>query len=77
SDIYPAGELPLAGVTIDALAQRLREREPGRPVLVVKDFEQLPAALHEHTAAGDVVLTLGAGNVTQVGPRLLARLREG
>ncbi|MCA9649036.1 MAG: UDP-N-acetylmuramate--L-alanine ligase [Myxococcales bacterium] len=77
ADIYPAGESPLPGVTIDALAQRLREREPGRPVVVIKDFEQLPRRLREHTREGDLVITLGAGNVTHVGPRLLAHLREG
>lgn len=74
ADIYPAGESPLPGVTIDAFAERLRERAPDRPVVVEKDFERLPDRVHEHVAAGDLVLTLGAGSITRVGPQLLERL---
>ncbi|MCA9706093.1 MAG: UDP-N-acetylmuramate--L-alanine ligase [Myxococcales bacterium] len=74
ADIYPAGESPLPGVTIDALAQRLRQRAPDRPVVVEKRFEELPTCIEQHVAAGDLVLTLGAGNITRVGPRLLERL---
>ncbi|MEM9454691.1 MAG: UDP-N-acetylmuramate--L-alanine ligase [Myxococcota bacterium] len=74
ADIYPAGESPLPGVTIDAFAERLRERAPDRPVVVEKDFERLPDRVREHVAAGDLVLTLGAGSITRVGPQLLDRL---
>ncbi len=74
ADIYPAGESPLPGISIDTFAQRLRERAPDRPVVVEKDFDNLPARLHEHTHEGDLVLTLGAGNITRVGPRLLELL---
>jgi len=74
ADIYPAGEAPLPGVTVDVLAQRLRERSPERPVVVVKTFSELPDRIHEQVHAGDLVLTLGAGNITRVGPRLLERL---
>jgi len=76
ADIYPAGESPLPGITIDALAKRLRERDPKRSVFVAKDLEQLPQQVQQHAREGDLVLTLGAGNITRVGPQLLARLRE-
>ncbi|MCH9680920.1 MAG: UDP-N-acetylmuramate--L-alanine ligase, partial [Deltaproteobacteria bacterium] len=76
ADIYPAGESPIPGVTIDALAQRLREREPGREVVVVKDFDGLPERLTQLCETGDLVLTLGAGTVTRIGPSLLTRLAE-
>jgi UDP-N-acetylmuramate--alanine ligase len=74
TEIYSAGEAMLPGVTIDALAQRVRDRNPARAVLVEKDFERVAERVAEHVAAGDVVLTLGAGSITRVGPRLLERL---
>ena len=77
ADIYPAGEKPLPGVTIDVLAEGLRKRNPKRPVLVEKDFAQLPATLKREIASGDLVLTLGAGSITRVGPQLLSLLGEG
>jgi UDP-N-acetylmuramate--alanine ligase len=74
TEIYSAGEAPLPGVTIDALAERLRARDPARAVVVEQDFERVPERVAEHVTAGDVVLTLGAGSITRVGPRLLERL---
>ncbi|MEM7152930.1 MAG: UDP-N-acetylmuramate--L-alanine ligase [Myxococcota bacterium] len=77
ADIYPAGEKPLPGVTIDVLAEGLRKRNPKRPVVVEKDFAQLPATLKREIASGDLVLTLGAGSITRVGPQLLSLLGAG
>lgn len=74
TEIYAAGESPLPGVSIDALAQRLRDRDPKRVVIVEKDFEQLHERVAQHVSSGDLVLTLGAGSITRVGPRLLERL---
>jgi UDP-N-acetylmuramate--alanine ligase len=74
TDIYSAGEPPLPGITVHALAERLRARTPGRTVVVEPDFERVPERVAEHVTAGDLVLTLGAGSITRVGPRLLERL---
>ncbi len=77
TEIYPAGESPLPGVSIDTLAQRLRERDPERPVIIEKDFARLPEVVAQQVTAGDLVLTLGAGSITRVGPLLLERLGRG
>ncbi len=74
TDVYAAGEDPVPGITIDTLAQRLRERDPSRTVVVEKDFAQLAPRVAEQVEAGDLVLTLGAGSITRVGPRLLELL---
>jgi UDP-N-acetylmuramate--alanine ligase len=47
---------------------------PAPPVTWRGPREGLAEALAAHVAAGDVVLTLGAGDVTRTGPELLARL---
>jgi UDP-N-acetylmuramate--alanine ligase len=68
--IYAASEEPIPGVT----AERLAEIVVGPPTRVVADFPAAIAAVLEEAAPGDLVLTLGAGNVSQLGPQILAAL---
>jgi UDP-N-acetylmuramate--alanine ligase len=72
-DIYAASEEPIEGVHSEAMARRITERT-GRPVFYAKSFPT--AAIMAATAAepGDMILTLGAGNVSQLGPQILERL---
>ncbi len=71
--IYAASEEPIAGVTAENLAVRIA----GPRVEYAPDFT---AAVHTVTAAadeGDLVLTLGAGSVSQLAPQILAALEKG
>jgi UDP-N-acetylmuramate--alanine ligase len=72
TDIYPAREKPLKGVTGKLVVNAARAS--GVEVEWVERLSDLPAALIQLVREGDVVLTLGAGDVTQVGPALLDRL---
>jgi UDP-N-acetylmuramate--alanine ligase len=75
TDIYPAGEDPIPGMTGEAMADALRAT--GHPdVRLVPDVEDVPSALEKAVREGDLVLTLGAGSVTRVGDRFLERLRQ-
>jgi len=74
-DIYAASEKPIEGITGEILAQRIREKS-GKAVQYVNSVS---AAVDSATAAaqeGDMILTLGAGSVSQFGPMLLDRLKE-
>ncbi|MBO0910784.1 MAG: UDP-N-acetylmuramate--L-alanine ligase [Acidobacteria bacterium] len=82
-DVYPASEQPIEGVTGEALARRIAER-PGAPscrdhprcgdfARYVSSFEDAVGAVIGKAEAGDMILTLGAGSVSQVGPMLLER----
>ncbi|SDG42722.1 UDP-N-acetylmuramate--L-alanine ligase [Limimonas halophila] len=62
--VYPAGEDPLPGVTHTALAAGLREHGHRR-VLTINDPEELARLVDAETAAGDTVVCLGAGSITQ------------
>ncbi|MGE5243862.1 MAG: UDP-N-acetylmuramate--L-alanine ligase [Betaproteobacteria bacterium] len=73
--IYAAGEDPIPGVTVDALAAAVR-RSVGVPVDVVPRLEDLAAAIAEVARPGDVVITLGAGSIGSVPERLLEVLAE-
>lgn len=70
-DIYPAGERPLPGVTSDRLAEKMRTQ--GVPLTRLRP-ENGPAALRALVRPGDVVLTLGAGDVWKWGEGLLNAL---
>jgi UDP-N-acetylmuramate--alanine ligase len=73
TDIYAAGEEPIAGVSIDALADAVR-RGSGRPVHVAKEFEAVIPQLLRIVRPGDAVLTLGAGSIGSLPPRLIEAL---
>jgi UDP-N-acetylmuramate--alanine ligase len=72
-DIYAASETPIAGVTSQVLAARVRDR-CGKAAEYVASFDDAVEAIAKSAQAGDMVLTLGAGNVSQLGPLIVDRL---
>ena len=72
TDIYAAGEDPLPGATADSLAEAIRACGHRDVTLVPR--ADLARVARARVKAGDIVLTLGAGDITQVGPELLALL---
>jgi UDP-N-acetylmuramate--alanine ligase len=75
TDIYSAGEDPIDGVTLDALAAAIRRTAKGT-VEVVPRVEDVAPALVRAARRGDVVLTLGAGSIGSVPDRLVAALEN-
>ncbi|MFF5088687.1 UDP-N-acetylmuramate--L-alanine ligase [Streptomyces niveus] len=71
-DIYPAREDPIPGIT-SALITDAAERA-GAAVTAVSDKGAVPDAVAGMAKPGDLVLTMGAGDVTDLGPEILARL---
>ncbi len=63
ADVYAAGEAPIEGASRDALAAGLR-RHGHRRVLTLDSPADLPAMVREEAKAGDVVVLLGAGDIT-------------
>ena len=70
SDIYAAGEEPLAGVSSERLAREIR-RHGQRDVFFTASIDDLPAEIQPVLKSGDIALTLGAGNIVRVGEKLL------
>jgi UDP-N-acetylmuramate--L-alanine ligase len=75
TDIYPASEPPIPGVTSGVLAQTIREG--GQTVEYVASFAELQERVDAELQAGDLVLFLGAGgDITRVAHQLAERLRQ-
>jgi UDP-N-acetylmuramate--alanine ligase len=74
-DIYAASELPIEGVTSSALVERLGEFGH-RGAHYSGTIDAALEALLPNVREGDVVMTLGAGNVWQAGDKLLDALRR-
>ncbi len=70
TEIYPACEAPIPGVSSESLAQGIRQVSKTR-VTYFPDFAAMEAALPGILRPGDVLLTLGAGSVWQVGVHYL------
>jgi UDP-N-acetylmuramate--alanine ligase len=75
TDIYSAGEPPIPGVTLDALADAVRAVTAG-PVHVVQALKDIPAAVAALVRPGDLVITLGAGSISSAGDRILDAIRN-
>lgn len=73
TDIYPAGEQPIEGVTSEALAKSLRMHGQ-RDVTCISSREEIVDHLLRILRPDDILLTLGAGNIWQTGEALLKSL---
>jgi UDP-N-acetylmuramate--alanine ligase len=73
-DIYAANEPPIEGVTAEALAEEIRDvgEQDARYVPTVGDAVD---AICDAAQPGDMILTLGAGSVSQLGPMILEKLQ--
>jgi UDP-N-acetylmuramate--alanine ligase len=76
TDIYPAGEDPIDGVTGEVLYLALKRRGH-LDVAYVPDHHQLVVAAQELLRPGDMVVVLGAGSIHEIGDRLVGALSGG
>ena len=75
TDVYSAGEAPIAGATVESIADAVR-RETSGPVHVVKRLEDVAPAVAALARPGDLVITLGAGSIGTVAGRILTELER-
>ncbi|WP_405006599.1 UDP-N-acetylmuramate--L-alanine ligase [Kitasatospora purpeofusca] len=74
-DIYPAREDPIPGVTSELILDAARRA--GAEVTAEHDFAAAPALLAGLARPGDLLLTMGAGDVTDLGPAILENIERG
>ena len=71
-DIYAASEKPIEGITAEVLVRRLQEA--GRSARYAASFGEAAELAAGVAQQGDMILTLGAGSISQLGPMILERL---
>ncbi|MFH0762512.1 MAG: UDP-N-acetylmuramate--L-alanine ligase [Candidatus Omnitrophota bacterium] len=77
TDIYPAGELPEEGVDAQQLCRQIKKRKksaPGEVYFVPR--EELAGYVSAFKREGDLILTLGAGDITKVCDELVERIKR-
>ncbi len=75
TDIYPARERPVAGVSGKLVVDALAERRPGMAIGWTPLLEDAARFLARRARPGDIVLTLGAGDIDRAGALVLEALR--
>ncbi|MCR4378668.1 MAG: UDP-N-acetylmuramate--L-alanine ligase [Rhodospirillales bacterium] len=75
ADVYEAGEMPIENIDRDHLVAGLREHGH-RTVMPLVNPDELPEIIKDMTREGDMVVFLGAGNITQWANALPERLRK-
>ena len=73
TDIYAAGEDPIPGVTLDALASRMRQAFRGE-LRIVPGLADVPKELAAAAAPGDLIVLLGAGSIGSTAGPVIAAL---
>ncbi len=73
SEIYAASEAPIPGIDGASLASAISEASQG-DVHFGGSLDSIASSLPESLASGDFVLTLGAGDIVELGPKLLDRI---
>jgi len=74
-DIYAASEKPIEGIDGAALARTIGDKS-GRNTQYMSSFADAASAAAGVAHEGDMILTLGAGSVSQLGPMILEKLNE-
>lgn len=75
TDIYPAREEPIPGVTGELVANEAKSLGH-RHVLYIPDKNDVPEFLANNVKAGDMVITLGAGDIWKMGESLIEKLKK-
>ena len=69
TDIYAAREINTYNVSSQDIVNKIKEL--GRKAIYIPDFNDIVSYLKEHAQKDDIILTLGAGTITNIGPMLL------
>ncbi len=72
TEIYAAREKNIYKISASSLAEEIRMRHPEKDVSFIEDFGEIASYVRAHAKEGDLVITMGAGDIYKVGELLLA-----
>ena len=73
AEIYAAREKNIYKISSAQLAEKIRETHPNKEVLFMEDFGAIADYVDENAQRGDMVITMGAGDIYKVGEMLLEK----
>lgn len=71
TDIYAAREANTVGVSSQDLVNQINLNRVGKPALYMSDFNEIAKYIRDRVMPNDIVLTIGAGTVTNIGPMII------
>ena len=75
TDVYPAREQPIDGITGELIANTAKNFGH-KNVLYIKDKNNIPATLNEVKKKGDIIITMGAGDIWKYGEKFVEMLKK-
>ena len=75
-DVFSAGETPIPGVSGKTVVKAVQARRPGAQASFIPDRHQAVEHMASTARPGDLIVTMGAGDVTVLGPALIEALKE-
>ncbi len=75
-DVYSAGETPIPGVTGKTVVDAILAHNPNKNAKWVQGRVEVVRYLLDNLSSGDLLITMGAGDVTQIGPQIIDGLKS-
>jgi len=75
-DVYSAGETPIPGVNGEAMLEAVLAHNPEANVRFIRHRTDVPEVMAGVAKAGDLIITMGAGDVTTLGPLILDSIKQ-
>ena len=76
AEIYAAREKNIYKISSKTLMNRIKDHDPAKDVYFFKDFEEIANFVYNNAEEGDLVLTMGAGDIYKVGEMILEKDRS-
>jgi UDP-N-acetylmuramate--alanine ligase len=76
AEIYAAREKNVRQISAKSIALKMKQDDPGRDAWFFKSFDEIASFVLNNTEAGDLVITMGAGDIYKVGDLILESDRE-
>ena len=73
TDIYAARESNTVGVSSQDLVNQININRIGKRAIYMSDFDEIAKYIRDRVMPNDIVLTIGAGTVTNIGPKIIGK----
>ncbi len=73
AEIYAAREKNIYKISSAQLMDKIKEKHPGKDVMYIDNFDDMAEYVRSHAKKGDMVITMGAGDIYKVGDMLLGQ----